>query len=67
MPKIQPKIQPAFYSRGISFALRGEESRFLCKFAVPTERGKEAMGDAAGGPPVMCGDGKANRDVKYSK
>lgn len=39
MPKIQPKIQPAFYSRGISFARRKEESRFLCKFAVPTEKG----------------------------
>lgn len=25
------------------------------------------MGDAAGGLPVMCGDGKANRDVEYSQ
>ena len=25
------------------------------------------MGDAAGGLPVMCGDGKAYRDVEYSQ
>lgn len=62
---ISTNFPSAFILKRDFFCAEGRRITFLCKFAVPN--GKGAMGDAAGGLPVMCGDGKANRDVEYSR
>lgn len=49
------------------FLLRGGEKNHVFCVSLQSRTGREAMGDAAGGLPVMCGDGKANRDVEYSR
>lgn len=50
-------LQAGFLLRG------GEKNHVFCVSLQSQRSGGCAMGDAAGGLPVMCGDGKANRDV----
>ncbi len=45
----------------------GEKNHVFCVSLQSQRSGGRAMGDAAGGLPVMCGDGKAYRDVEYSR
>ena len=51
------------------FLLRGGEKNHVFCVSLQSRRkgGKEAMGDAADGLPVMRRGGKANRDIEYSK